>query len=77
MIKIFFFLNIKLEKEEESMYWCICIIKCSILDCWYFKLKKNIVIGDFIVNFLNLYEKFIINNYLWYMDLEDSFVFRF
>lgn len=52
-------------------------IKCSILDCWYFKLKKNIVIGDFIVDFLNLYEKFIINNYLWYMDLEDSFVFRF
>lgn len=31
--KDIFFLNIKLEKEEESMYCCICIIKCSILDC--------------------------------------------
>lgn len=74
--KDIFFSNIKLEKEEESMHWCTCIIKCSIPDCWYLKLKKNTVIGDFIVNFLNLHEKFIINNHLWYMDLEDSPAFR-
>lgn len=74
LIKIFFFSNIKNGERRGKhalvyMYHKVQYPRLLIL-------KKNTVIGDFIVNFLNLHEKFIINNHLWYMDLEDSPAFR-